>query len=76
MKKILCKLNLHNFKYYSENMKCDGLKHIENINVPIRECKWCGIREHHLMPKINLNEIKWKPYHYKKGETIQLEKIQ
>ena len=52
------------YKYYYEKINIKNHRRKETI-APIRECIYCGRRDHHLMPmdegfRYNWKEAKWK----------------
>lgn len=63
MKTPFCHIALHNWEYRKEKHKCtnhpDGR---EFIRVIVRECKWCGHREHHRLPRIDKKFNKWESW--------------
>lgn len=73
--KCLCALGFHNFKYYKEEAKCTGLPHIDKLDVPVRECKRCGTREHHLMSRCNGNADNWRPYLHKQEQVLHFKEM-
>ena len=58
-----CYIGLHNWEYRKEKHKCtehpDGR---EFIRVVVRECQWCGHREHHHLPRINGKFSNWESW--------------
>lgn len=73
--KCLCAIGFHNYKYYKEEMKCTGLPHRNEIEVPVRECKRCGIRQHHLTPRCNSNADNWRPYYHTKEHVLHFREM-
>lgn len=63
MKTPFCYIGLHNWEYRKEKHKCtehpDGR---ESIRVVVRECQWCGHREHHHLPRINGKFSNWESW--------------
>lgn len=35
---------------------------LPTIRVVVRECKWCGHREHHTLPRVGGKFTKWKSF--------------
>lgn len=63
MKTPFCYIQLHNWKYSKEKHKVDGHpNNREYVRVVVRECKWCGHREHHELPRINKKFGTWKNF--------------
>ena len=75
--KLLCRIGIHNYFHYYENNRLVGLPGGDTYyKVPVRECKVCGYREHHLMPKQNGNCYNWKPYMIEKGtQTLHFREV-
>lgn len=75
MKKLLCYLDLHSWRYYKKEYY---FKYTEprlammtgNRSVPLRECRWCNKRQHHLMLIISHARYIWKPWNVKPGSKI------
>ena len=58
-----CYIGAHNWEYRKEKHKCTN--HPEGrefIRVIVRECQWCGHREHHSLPRIGGKFTKWKSF--------------
>ncbi len=74
MKNFLCRISLHNYVYYTEIHKCESdiLKHIKELSVPIRECKRCNKRDHHMMPRLNGGYYNWKEFKFKPEDKLFL----
>jgi hypothetical protein len=54
MKKILCFLYFHNWYYRKERHTCEGISsHIKEIDIQLRECKWCKKKQSYTLPKVN-----------------------
>lgn len=63
MKNILCFLGLHFWEYRKEKHNCTSHPHGRNvIRVVVRECNWCGHREHHSLPRQGKKFNLWKPF--------------
>ena len=69
LSKFLCKIGFHRFEHYQEKLKMKDYRREEMI-VPIRECKSCGLKQHHMMPTQNGMDFNWKPYNITKGIRI------
>lgn len=63
MKNPICFLGLHFWNYRKEKHKCTGHPDgREVIRVVVRECKLCGHREHHSLPRVGKQLISWKSF--------------
>ena len=71
MSNIICRLGLHLWRYYREEYefkyKNDKFKRLDGKKlVPLRECKWCKERQHHLMPTSHQfgrkTRYNWRPW--------------
>ena len=63
MKTPFCYIQLHNWEYSKEKHKVEGHpNNREFIRVVVRECKWCGHREHHKLPRINKKFGVWENF--------------
>ena len=71
---LLCKLNIHNWKYYNLLKPITGHKRIKELDIPLRECKHCNIKQHHLMPMCNGSRYNWKPYKFKDDDKLNIVK--
>lgn len=69
MKTPFCYIQLHNWEYSKEKHKVEGHpNNREFIRVVVRECKWCGHREHHKLPRINKKFGVWENFDDISGE--------
>ena len=60
MKNPLCYLGLHFWTVTKEKHDVTGHpKGFNSVRVLVRECKFCGHREHHLLPRENKKLDKW-----------------
>jgi hypothetical protein len=77
MKNPFCYIGAHNWEYSREKHKVEGHpNNREFIRVVVRECKWCGHREHHLLPRINGKFGNWSNFDdISKDDTINFEKL-
>jgi hypothetical protein len=58
-----CHIRLHNWEYRKEKHECKNHPFgLPTIRVVVRECKWCGHREHHMLPRINGKFHNWKTF--------------
>lgn len=63
MKTPLCFLDIHFWEYRKEKHECVGHPLGRNfVRVFVRECKYCGHREHHLLPKVDCKLTFWKSF--------------
>lgn len=72
MKKIFCYIGIHNWQLKKEKHKCinhpNGREH---VRVLVRECKFCGHREHYLLPRLNKKSNNWINWDFiKKEDTV------
>ena len=72
-----CYIGAHNWEYRREKHKVEGHPQgREVIRVVVRECQWCGHREHHLLPRMNGKFHQWKPFDdIQKDDTINFERL-
>lgn len=77
MKNPFCYIGAHNWEYSREKHKVEGHpNNREFIRVVVRECKWCGHREHHLLPRVNKKFGSWSNFDdISKDDTINFEKL-
>ncbi len=58
-----CYIGLHNWEYRKEKHKVTNHPNgRDTIRVVVRECQWCGHREHHSLPRIGKKFTQWKPF--------------
>ena len=63
MKNPLCFLGLHFWNYRKEKHQCFGHPlGREVIRIIVRECKCCGHREHHSLPRVGKKFTSWKSF--------------
>jgi len=77
IKDIFCFLYLHNWKYKIEYHTCEGISsHIKNININIRECRWCKKRQSYTLPTINgmYSERHWSDAKFIPGEHLKFKR--
>jgi hypothetical protein len=72
IKNTLCVLELHNFNYSIKELTFDIDDEIRQIKTPIRECKWCFKKQHHLMPKQNGSYVNWRTVKWDCTKPIKL----
>lgn len=77
MKNPFCYIAAHNWEYRREKHKVENHPHNrEFIRVVVRECKWCGHREHHSLPRVGGKFTLWRSFDdIKKDDTINFEKL-
>ena len=77
MKNPFCDIGAHNWEYSREKHKVEGHpNNREFIRVVVRECKWCGHREHHLLPRVNGKFGNWSNFDdISKDDTINFEQL-
>ena len=77
MKSPFCFIGLHNWKYSKELHNVIGHPSGRDVvRVLIRECKCCGHREHHLLPRLDRKLNKWESFdHVKKDETVEFKEL-
>lgn len=71
--RTLCRVGLHWFIHYSERHKVTGIENmnITELDVPIRECECCGVRQHHLRPR-HQGRTDWQRFNYEPEEEMKL----
>lgn len=77
MKNPLCYIGLHMWKYSKEKHHVkDHPSGRDFVRVIVRECKSCGHREHHLLPRQNQRLDKWKNFdHIGKDSPVNFEEL-
>lgn len=77
MRNPLCLIKLHNWKYRKEKHKVENHpKEREFVRVVVRECKWCGHREHHLLPRVNKKFGNWENFDdISANDSIKFERL-
>jgi len=77
MKTPFCYIGIHNWEYRKE--RHNVINHPsgrESIRVIVRECKWCGHREHHSLPRIGGKFTLWRNFDdIKKDDTVKFERL-
>ena len=72
-----CYIGCHNWEYRKE--KHPVTNHPagrEFIRVVVRECKWCGHREHHALPRVGKKFTLWKSFDdIKIDECIDIKRV-
>ena len=77
IKDILCFLYFHNWKYSNEHHTCEGISsHIKDMNITVRECKWCKKRQSYTLPTINgmRCEQHWHDAHFTPDEHLKFKR--
>ena len=77
MKTPFCYIGLHNWDYRKEKHKVVDHPHgRDTIRIRVRECKWCGHREHHMLPRENGRFKNWKSFDdIKKDDCIEFKRL-
>ena len=72
-----CYIGAHNWEYRREKHNVEGHPlGREVIRVVGRECKWCGHREHHTLPRVGRKFTQWRDFDdIGKEDTIKFEKL-
>jgi hypothetical protein len=77
MKTPFCYIGIHNWEYRKE--RHNVINHPssrESIRVIVRECKWCGHREHHSLPRVGGKFTLWGNFDdIKKDDTVKFERL-
>ena len=72
MKTPFCYIGIHNWEYRKE--RHNVINHPsgrESIRVIVRECKWCGHREHHSLPRVGGKFTLWRNFDdIKKDDSV------
>lgn len=72
-----CFIGLHNWEYRKELHKV--INHPsgrDTIRVIVRECKWCGHREHHMLPRVGGRFHKWENWdNVSKDASIEFKRL-
>ena len=74
VKRFLCDMGIHKWFHYSETIKVNIERRswVREMTAPIRECKWCGTRQHHMMPACNGHAVNWKKCKWPKGYSEEI----
>lgn len=77
MKNPFCFIGLHYWKYKKEMHPVVGHPNgREVVRVIVRECKFCGHREHHLLPRIDKKFDKWESFdHISQNDTVEFKEL-
>ena len=77
MKTPFCYVGIHNWEYRKE--RHNVINHPsgrESIRVIVRECKWCGHREHHSLPRVGGKFTLWRNFDdIKKDDSVKFERL-
>ena len=77
MKTPFCYIGIHNWEYRKE--RHNVINHPsgrDSIRVIVRECKWCGHREHHSLPRVCGKFTLWRNFDdIKKDDTVKFERL-
>ena len=77
MKTPFCYIGIHNWEYRKE--RHNVINHPsgrESIRVIVRECKWCGHREHHSLPRVGGKFTLWRKFDdIKKDDSVKFERL-
>jgi hypothetical protein len=72
IKQILCSLELHNYDYFNKKVTYDIDNELKEFNTPIRECKWCGKKQHHMLPMRNGTHSNWKSFKWDYNSVVKM----
>lgn len=77
MKNPFCHFGIHRWEYRREKHNVKGHPTgRECIRVIVRECKWCGHREHHMLPRANGRFHDWRPFDdVKKEDEVEFNRV-
>jgi len=77
MKNPFCYIGAHNWEYRKEKHKVENHPQGRDvIRVVVRECKWCGHREHHTLPRQDGKFHNWVSFDdIGKDDTIKFEQL-
>lgn len=77
MKNPLCYIGVHSWKYSKEKHNVtDHPCGRDFVRVFVRECKSCGHREHHLLPRENKRLDKWENFdHIGKDSPVNFKEL-
>ena len=72
-----CYIGAHNWEYRKEKHECKNHPMgLPTIRVVVRECKWCGHREHHILPRVNGKFHNWKTFDdISEGDCIEFKRL-
>lgn len=72
-----CYIGCHNWEYRKEKHKCTNHPQGRDVvRVIVRECKWCGHREHHSLPRVARKFTVWKTFDdIKKDDCIDIKRL-
>lgn len=58
-----CYIGCHNWEYRKEKHPVTNHPNgLPTIRVVVRECQWCGHREHHSLPRVGKKFTQWKTF--------------
>lgn len=71
-----CYIGIHNWEYRKEKHNVENHPSgRETIRVIVRECKWCGHREHLMLPRES-KKLKWESFdHIKKNSPVNFKEL-
>lgn len=77
MKNPFCYISIHNWEYRKEKHQCKNHPNgLPTIRVVVRECLWCGHREHHSLPRVGKKFTQWKSFDdIGKEDCIDIERV-
>ena len=72
-----CYIGAHNWEYRKEKHQCKNHPNgLPTIRVVVRECKWCGHREHHILPRTNRKFNLWRSFDdIKPDDCIDIKRV-
>ena len=72
-----CHIGLHNWEYRKEKHKVTNHPNgRDTIRVVVRECQWCGHREHHSLPRVGKKFTQWKSFDdISKDDCIDIKRV-
>ena len=72
-----CFIGCHNWEYRKEKHPVTNHpKGLPTIRVVVRECQWCGHREHHSLPRVGKKFTQWRTFDdIKKDECIDIKRV-
>jgi hypothetical protein len=71
--KLLKLLHIHRWRYFRELHTIKGLRNRPDfkMSIPMRECKGCGKRQHHMMPTCGGMDYNWKDAKFGKNSNLK-----
>jgi hypothetical protein len=76
VKYLFCLISFHNWVYKREKHPIKNHPSgRENVRVLIRECKWCGHREQHMLPRENKRLSDWKKCCFDENSPVEFQNL-